>query len=574
MKVLVLILLIVLIPGWITPLSAATDISNQEGQIKSILHTVSPSIVKVISQNHKIYFATGIAIEPDYVISNSIIIRRPYESIYIQTLENQQIPATVVGKDNKTSIVLLKIDQAVLTPIKKASHCEVGDWVALVGAFYKKFPSIFQGLLSSISEDDMILNAPVVPGVSGGAVVNRQGELVGMVRGRVGFTSNPDYTFKDYSSELSVRSPRSTVRDLCAAIPLKSVIEITNDLKKYGRVRRGWLGVGLTAVNNLVRVRNVAPDSPAAKAGIKPGDHIFKVSGKFIESWNDLSKIVKALKPEQKLELAIRRDNKEKNVIVTIGEAKEFNNPFNIVTTDDRFPELSGLPEFGESFPEVERFIFEFTGSRTLGVDVVNLTPELAKAFDVAEKSGLMISRIHRGSAAESAGLLPADIIVKAADINVNNIADLRNALKETKEDEPVTIEFYRKGIRRTLEMTPNNKEMDSIFSQFNQKLNEVMLRIDTESLPRNHKQTSEFRQQQEQEKSFPYQTKEYEKDLYDRSLKKIQEHYLQEIKRMKEEQEKMRLEMDQLKKQLLEKQNQKNTEKEDQIKKDKGTTE
>ncbi|MHC4930441.1 MAG: hypothetical protein ACYTFU_12430, partial [Planctomycetota bacterium] len=95
-------------PGVSLPLHAADNISRFEKEIKGILSTVSPSIVKVAAENHKKYIAAGIAIERNYVVSSIMVIRQRYRDIYIETVEGDKLPARVVGKDNESSLILLK----------------------------------------------------------------------------------------------------------------------------------------------------------------------------------------------------------------------------------------------------------------------------------------------------------------------------------------------------------------------------------------------------------------------------------------------------------------------------------
>jgi S1-C subfamily serine protease len=478
------------------------SIDHIEKEIKDVLKKVSPSIVKVISQNHRNYYATGIVLDKHHIITNTIITRYPFKRIYIKSVKGESYPAQIVGKDDRSSILILKIGENDLTPIKEAKKFEVGDWVALVGAFYNKFPSINQGILSSASADEVILNAPVAPGISGGAVVNKKGELIGVIRGRFGFTLEHDYTFKDQSSEIYVRSPRSKSKDLCVAVPMKKVTSITNDLIKFGKIRRGWLGVSIDINAGNVMVTRVTKGSPAEKGGILKGDIILSIDEKAIETPNDIFTIIKTLRPEQKSKIKILRDKREKFVTATIGEAQAKDYSLSVYSTPRtnqhyysiKPEQFVTIPEKWESIPRLENFIFNISGSRLLGIEALPLTPELAKEFSVKEGFGLLISKIYEKSAAEKAGLKAADIIVEVNNQGTKKLVDLRKTLSEVKEDDKVVLlKIYRAGKVRNIKVTAEEAVgFGSLFDPFKKMREEFSLETDKKNV-RKHKEIIEL---------------------------------------------------------------------------------
>ena len=171
-RALLVIALAVFLAG---PYASAKNVGKKMTDFKGILKKVSPSIVKVFTRapgSRIATYVTGIAVDRKHVISNMEVIRRPYTHIFIQTVENNYYPAKLVGKDTGTSMILLKINKGQLSPIKKAKQGEVGDSIAVVGVFYNKFPSVFHGIVSNVTEEKMLINTPVYPGASGSAVVN------------------------------------------------------------------------------------------------------------------------------------------------------------------------------------------------------------------------------------------------------------------------------------------------------------------------------------------------------------------------------------------------------------------
>lgn len=523
-----------------------SDISKLEAEIKGILKTVSPSILKVVTENHKRNFATGIAIDPSHVISNINVVNRPYKYVYIETVKGKKITAKVVGRDTASSLILLKINENTLTPIRHARSSEVGDWIALVGAFYKEFPSIYQGILSSESADQLILNAPVVPGSSGGAAVNKKGELIGVIRGRVGFAVSPDYTFKDQSGEIHIEIPKSLHKDLCAAVPVVKVLDIYQDLKKYGKVRRGWLGVSMGFEDGKVKISRVVKNSPAEKAGIREGDFIKKINGKTIKTTEDVVKIIRDSKPEQKVKMELTRGNTLQSALVVIGEyggrKPRIARAYSYSTGK---PIDAPFPEFREALPVLENFVYRLEGSRVLGVEVTTLTPELAKEFSIEEGTGLLIKKIYKNTAAEKAGFRPADIIVKVGNQIINNNTDLRKVLDELKDNEAVLVELYRKGKMKKIKVVPDKRQgFGAIFDRFRNTMKDINVRIEEEE-----KKKIEEQARKEREKLRKIR-EEYTKYIEGIKQKELEKYKIQ-MEKMFKEQEKLRKELEKLKQEL-----------------------
>jgi len=546
MKRLILILFILLILFFTTGVDLYSqskpnpEIDKYEDKVKTILDAVSPSIIKVVAENHKKYVASGIAVDPSHVISTTYLIQFPHDSIYIETVKGERFPARIVGKDMESSILLLEVDQTSLIPIKKANSYNVGDWIALVGVFYNKFPAIYQGIVSSGTNEDIILNAPVVPGASGGAVINKKGEMVGIIRGRFGFSSIPDYIFRDHSSEISIQSYRNPEHNLCYAVPLSKVTRILGDLKKYGMVKRGWLGVLLDQDEDGVSISFITKNSPADKAGLLNDDRITLINGKTIRSAEDVASIIKSTKPNQKVTIEIMRGKIKKSLPVLIEEMrmeKLAASPPNMEFFNSEFPEIAG------SLPRLENYVFRISNPRSLGIDVMLISPELAKEFNIKEGTGLMISKVFPGSSADKAGLRPSDVIVKAQNKPINDNSDLRNILNELEEKEPLTVEYYRKGQLKRVSLVPDpNRSFEDAFTQFKEKMEQVRKRIDVQRKEMESRGSKEEKSEKDREKL--------------RQIEMLK--YKNEIEKMKKNQLKLIKEMEKLKKLLEEEKKQK----------------
>jgi serine protease Do len=516
---------------------AAAAFPPPETDVKGLLKAVSPSIVKVTAENHKRYIATGIAIAPELVVSNLMVTRYPYNRLYVSTVDGKEYSAEVLGKDSETSLLLLKIGKKALTPMRKAKSAEVGDWTALVGVFYRRFPAIYQGIVSSVSDNQLIVNAPVAPGSSGGAVVNKKGELIGVIRGRFGYTFSPDYIYKDHSTEFSIRSSRSRDKDLCYAVPVPRLMSVAGDLEKYGKVRRGWLGVSLDAANiaGVPVISEVAAGSPAEKAGVRPGDIILGIGGKTARTGSEAARLVRALKPGQKTKIEFLRNKIKNSAVAVIGEST---GPVLRHFSISPGRNLVVIPEMSGDLPSIQNYTFTFTGSRSMGVDVMIMTRELAGKFNVKEGTGLMVSRVYKDTAAAKAGLEPADVIVKANGKEVKRLADLRKALGGLQDEGPVNLEIYRKGKLKKISLVPD-KSVYSVFGMFDKlkdKMREIRVKVDDE----NRLTTEEARKKYAREVEL----------IRERELQK----YKREVERMKREQEALKKRMERMMKIIEEK--------------------
>ncbi len=476
-KILFIILILVLL--WYAPELHAVprgeehgrsddSIDNIENQIRAILEKVAPSLVKVIAENGRKYVASGIALEDGLVITSALVTKRPFAKLAVETTKGELITARVAGQDDRSGLTLLRLDKRKLPTLPLAGPAEVGNWVALVGLFYEKFPAISQGIVSRLGENELILNAPVAPGAAGGAVVNKNGELLGIIRGSVGFSFSPDLTFKDQSASIVVRGDRSRGDSLCYAIPIAPVRRLAEKLKSTGKIVPGWLGIVFSEDTNLVQ--ETSPGSPAAKAGIAGGDRLVKLAGKPVANWHDIVSALAFRFAGDKVDVTVSRGNQALRLDVVLGERgrivpPEPPRPITIPEIPDlpewfeRLGELPELADLDSALPKVRNYVIEFSGSRQLGVDVIDITADLGEKFAVREGYGLLVSRIVEGSAAGKGGLKAGDVIVRANDSPLRSAADLRRALDALQDKEAVLLSVYRDGQPRKFSLVPDKSE-------------------------------------------------------------------------------------------------------------------
>lgn len=266
---------------------------------------------------------SGVIISSDgYIVTNNHVIDGA-DRLEITLNDNSIYNAKVIGSDPATDVALLKIDAENLPviPIGDSDALKVGEWVLAVGNPFGFTSTVTTGIVSakarSISstthtrnlgiESYIQTDAAVNPGNSGGALVNINGELVGINTAIYSQTGN----YAGYSF----------------AIPTSIVTKIITDIKQYGTVQRAILGVsfeeltpqlakkeGITAVNDGIYVREVVERSAAMEAGIKPGDVIIGIGETAIHGTAQLQEAINKYRPGDKIKVKYIRDNKEHTV--------------------------------------------------------------------------------------------------------------------------------------------------------------------------------------------------------------------------------------------------------------------
>lgn len=266
---------------------------------------------------------SGVIISADgYIVTNNHVIDGA-EKLEVTFNDNRKFNATLVGGDANTDVALLKIQAKGLTPIPfgNSDNVKVGEWVLAVGNPFGLNSTVTAGIVSAkargLNKGNMGLesfiqhDAAVNPGNSGGALVNTNGELIGintMIYSQTG--SYAGYSF---------------------AIPSSVVKKIVTDIQQYGSVQRAVLGIqfteldadkareeGITATTEGVYINKVNNGSSAKEAGLRVGDVIVKLNGHDIKSGAHMLEQMSKLRPGDKVNISYYRDNKLKTTSVTL----------------------------------------------------------------------------------------------------------------------------------------------------------------------------------------------------------------------------------------------------------------
>ena len=250
---------------------------------------------------------SGVIVDPTGIaLTNAHVVERATE-IEVVTLDGGKHKAKVIGVDKKTDLAVLKLDDGKAT-FKYARLGDSDRMQVTAGIISAKARQLDQGPFDDFLQTDAAIN----PGNSGGPLVNMQGEVVGINTAIVAGASGIGF-----------------------AIPSNMARKIYTELRDKGRVTRGWLGVSIQQLtpelarsfgareSKGVLINEVVPDSPAAKAGLKPGDILLEFEGRPMEATSDLQRAVGFFSPEHVAKVKVWRDQGEKILEIKVGQAPE-----------------------------------------------------------------------------------------------------------------------------------------------------------------------------------------------------------------------------------------------------------
>jgi len=324
-----------------------------------------------------------------YIITNAHVISNA-SRITIKLDSGDEFIASVVGTDEETDIAVLKIDAGRDVPFLKLGdpdRSEVGDWVVAIGSPFGLAKTVTAGIISqkkretptaSAFQKFIQTDAPINRGNSGGPLVNMSGEVIG-VNSQIATTTG------DFNG-------------ISFALPADEVSYVYGQILKYGKVRRGYLGVLLESVRGeFAKVYGLGDargaiitdirdkQSAAAQVGLKAGDVIVEFNGKKLANAQDLIATVAATAPETQAEIVYYRENgdamERKTVTLKLAER-----PVVIRIADDG---TSGakLPMDGNAQPP-----------RPFGLTLVDLTPTLAATYKLEGQKGLLVKDVNPAS--------------------------------------------------------------------------------------------------------------------------------------------------------------------------------
>jgi serine protease Do len=244
------------------------------------------------------------------IVTNNHVVGHA-DKIVVSLTNGTRLPAEVIGTDELTDVALIKVQATGPLPavaFGDSRQVEVGDWVLAAGNPFGLGGSVTAGIVSARGRDlgagpfdnFLQLDAPINPGNSGGPIFNMDGQVVGV--------------------STAIVSPSGGSVGIGFATPSELVMPIINQLRTSGHIERGWLGVSVANSDNGVTIAGIERTSPAARAGLRQGDIILSLNGERIEGALGLIRTVAAVSPGSSVNLTIRRQGREFDVPVTVGQ--------------------------------------------------------------------------------------------------------------------------------------------------------------------------------------------------------------------------------------------------------------
>jgi len=344
-----------------------------------------------------------------YILTNDHVVAGA-EKITIHLFDGRELKGTVRGTDPRTDLAVVHVEAADLpvAVLGDSDKIQVGEWAIAVGSPFGLEETVTVGVISAKGrsglgtgtyEDFLQTDASINPGNSGGPLVNIDGDVIGI--------------------NAMIIQPGQGIG---FAIPINLAKTIMQELIKTGKVVRPWVGIGLQDITpDLMKFFNlkekegalisqVYSGSPAERVGLKVGDVVIEVDGVKIKSSQDVVHEVLKKKVGQKVNLVILRGGKRLEISVTTAQ----------------MPEKIG--ERGPAKPTREWF----------GLQVSNVTPEIAKQLGLTKTEGVVITGVEPNSAGQAAGLKAGDIILEVNRQKILNENEYLSAMEKAKPDQGV----------------------------------------------------------------------------------------------------------------------------------------
>lgn len=353
-----------------------------------------------------------------YVVTNNHVIENADE-IQVILKDEKVYEAKIIGRDANTDIALIKIqsdDNFAVVKLGDSDALKIGQWVVAIGNPFGLENTVTAGIVSAKGRiiksgpyDDYIqTDASINPGNSGGPLLNMNGEVVGI--NTMFFAGG---------------------RGIGFAIPVNMAKNVVAQLRDSGEVTRGWLGVSIQDVpNDLAEyfdiedhrgalVADVVPGNPADKAGIRPKDIIVEVNGQKVEDSRELLRLVAGLNVGETVEVKVLRNGKLKNFQVEVAKRND--------------AKLTAKKAPVKADPE-------------LGIQIADLSSDVARRFDVADTEGVILVGIKSGSRGENAGLRAGDVIKGVNRVEVKNVEDYKRIIDGVESGESIAFLIKRRN--------------------------------------------------------------------------------------------------------------------------------
>ena len=371
-----------------------------------------------------------------YIVTNNHVVDNASQ-ITVTLSDKREFQAKLIGADPKTDLAVVKIEADNLPALKWADYdkLQVGDVVLAVGSPFGLSSTVTLGIISALGrgnvgiadyEDFIQTDAAINPGNSGGALVNMNGDLIGI--------------------NTAIFSRTGGSEGIGFAIPSSIAVDIAEALTKTGKVVRGWMGIAIQEVTKDlaksfklpeqrkggVLISEVNENGPSHAAGVKRGDVVVAFNDKEIQNVSQLRNMVARTLVGTTAKVKVLREGKEQVIVVKIGER-----PSDEMLARREPAGSSPAPSDTEKPPD----------NVLASLKVQALDGAMRSQLNISPKtSGVAIQHVEAGSAAEAAGLQRGDVIQEVNREVVKSLDDYKKAAAKVKKEEMVVLLLSRQG--------------------------------------------------------------------------------------------------------------------------------
>jgi serine protease Do len=356
---------------------------------------------------------SGVVVTNNHVIADA-------DEINVILNDGTKIKAELVGVDKKTDLAVLKFKPTkplVSVKFGDSDKLRLGDWVVAIGNPFSLGGTVTAGIVSAKNRDissgpyDSYIqtDAAINRGNSGGPLFNLDGDVIGV--------------------NTLIISPSGGSIGIGFAVPSKTVAGVVDQLRQFGELRRGWLGVRIQSVTDEIAeslnikpprgalVAGVDDKGPAKPAGIEPGDVVVKFDGKDVKDPKDLSRVVADTAVGKEVDVIVIRKGQEETKKVTLGRLLDPDKVQAAVKTDEPAPEKP-------------------VTQKALGLDLAALNKDLRTRYKIKDSvKGVVVTNVDANSDAAEKRLSAGDVIVEVAQEAVSSGADIQTRVDQLKKD-------------------------------------------------------------------------------------------------------------------------------------------
>jgi serine protease Do len=356
------------------------------------------------------------------IVTNNHVVKDA-KAVSVTLDDGTQLPAKVIGRDTRTDIAVLKVDAHKQLPyiqLGNSANVKPGQWVVAMGNPFGLGGTVTAGIVSASGRDigagpyDQFIqvDAPINQGNSGGPLFTLDGKVIGM--------------------NTAILSPSGGSIGIGFAIPSDMIHTVVAQLEKTGKVTRGYIGVEAQQVSGTMAkamhlasdsgalIAGVQTDTPAANAGLQPGDVITSVNGQAVKNPRDLAVDIAAVQPGDEAQLQVVHDGDNKTVSVKVGQL-----PNEQTASNDSAQQ----------------------SHERIGVALAPLSPDLRGELQVPDGThGVVVRTVEPGSPADQAGVQAGDVIVGVGGKQVTSPSDAVSAIRGASKDHAVALRIIRNG--------------------------------------------------------------------------------------------------------------------------------